>query len=191
MRETMAISFTDIEGKFDTVFGFIQRDLERFLTLDAGGNFGVAGLAACACETLSRYQYGSGEGAKIFSRLLQDGPFQVIAKDLYDILRNGLVHRYNTADIRVNGMVIRLAIAWRVERHLSVKTFEGVPCVVINVTTLCKDLFKAFSEYREELKKSAEARDRFFKIYRETGTFDVTISAQVAAWKAIMADGLK
>ena len=38
----MTVSFADIEDKFDPVFGFIRRDLERILTLDPGGNFAVA-----------------------------------------------------------------------------------------------------------------------------------------------------
>jgi hypothetical protein len=91
----MTASFSDIEAKFDLVFGFIQSDLERFLAQDAGGNFAVAALAACACETLARYRYGSGEGADVFCRLLPDGSFQVIAKSLFDLMRNGLVHRYD------------------------------------------------------------------------------------------------
>ena len=66
----MAISFEDIEKKFQRVFGFIQRDLEHFFAQDAGGNFALATLAACACETLVRYRYGSGDGGEVFGRLL-------------------------------------------------------------------------------------------------------------------------
>jgi len=40
----MTIAFADIEDKFGGVFGFIQDDLERILTLDPGGNFAVATL---------------------------------------------------------------------------------------------------------------------------------------------------
>jgi hypothetical protein len=53
----MAVSFADIEAKFDRVFGFIQRDLERFLAQDAGGNFAVAALAACACVRTSSKRF--------------------------------------------------------------------------------------------------------------------------------------
>jgi len=187
----MAVSFSDIEAKFDRVFGFIRRDLERFLTKDVGGNFAVAALAACACETLARYRYESGEGGDVFRRLLPDGPFQVIARSLFDIMRNGLIHRYDTANIRVEGRVIRLALSWRAEPHLSIKEIDGAPSLVLNVTTLCADLFRAFDEYREELKTSAEARDRLFRTYRETGTFDVNVPAQVAAWKAVVAGAFK
>ena len=51
----MAVSFADIEKKFDRVFGFIRRDLERILTLNPGGNYAVALLTSCACETLAKY----------------------------------------------------------------------------------------------------------------------------------------
>ena len=187
----MAVSFEDIEAKFNRVFGFIQRDLERFLAQDVGGNFAVAALAACACETLARYRYGSGEGADCFRRLLPDGSFQVIARSLFDLLRNGLVHRYDTADIRVEGKIIRLALSWRAEPHLSIKEINGVPNLVFNVTTLCTDLFRAFAEYREELKRSADARDRLFRTYRETGTLDVSVPAQIAAWKEVVKDAFK
>ena len=97
----MTVTFTDIEDKFNRVFGFIRRDIEQILTLDPGGNFAAATLVACACETLARYRYGSGEGADAFARLLSSGPFQTIAKTLYNVLRNGLVHRYDAGGISV------------------------------------------------------------------------------------------
>jgi hypothetical protein len=182
----VAIPFEDIQQKFHRGFGFIQHDLEGFLSQDVGGNFAVAALAACACETLARYRHGSGDGGEVFRRLMPAGPLQVVARTLYDLLRNGLVHRYNTADIAVEGQVVRLALSWRAEQYLSVKEIDGVPNLVLNVTTLCADLFKEFQDYREELKRSAEARDRFFVTYRETGTFEVVVPAHIEAWKAIL-----
>jgi hypothetical protein len=187
----MAVSFADIEPKFDRVFGFIQRDLERFLSQEVGGNFAVAALAACACETLARYRDRSGDGGEVFRRLVPSGPFQVIARSLYDLLRNGLVHRYDTSDLRVDGQIVRIALSWRALPHLSVTVIDGVPNLVLNVATLCSDLFRAFQEYREELKTSAEARDRFFLTHRETGVFDVNTPAHVAAWKMILGSALE
>ena len=113
----MTVSFAAIEDKFDRVFGFICRDLERILALEEGGNFAVALLAACACETLAKYRYGSGEGSDAFRNLLPQGPYRTVANTLYDVLRNGLVHRYDAADLRFNGQTLRLAIAWKESRH--------------------------------------------------------------------------
>lgn len=141
-----------------------------------------------ACETLARYRYGTGEGADVFSRLLPGGSFQIIARSLFDILRNGLVHRYDTPDIWVGGRIIRLAISWRAHPHLSVAEIDGVPNLVLNVTALCADLFREFEDYRAELRGSAEVRDRFFTTYREVGTVEVTVPAQVAAWAQILGE---
>lgn len=182
----MTVAFADIEDKFNRVFGFIRRDLEQILTLDPGGNFAVAVLVTCACETLARYRYGHGEGADTFSRLLPSGPFQRIAKTLYNVLRNGFVHRYDAADIRVSGTILRLAVSWREHQHLSVKEIEGVPNLVLNVTQLCRDLFSSFDDYRAELEKSGEARDRFFTTYRQVGTIDVTSPGEIAAWREVV-----
>ena len=124
-------------------------------------------------------------------RLLPAGPLKVVGKSVYDILRNGLVHRYDTADIFVEGRIIKLAISWREEPHLSVKDVGGVPNLVLNAGTLCDDLFAQFADYRSELQQSPEARDRFHTEYRRTGVETITVPAQIAAWKEIVGDALK
>jgi hypothetical protein len=182
----MTIAFADIEDKFGRLFGFIRHDLEQIITLDPGGNYAVATLVACACETLERYRYGSGEGANAFSRLLPQGPFQTIAKTLYNVLRNGFVHHSNAADIRVDGTIVRLAITWREHQHLSIIEIDGIPNLVLNVTQLCRDLFSSFDEYRAELERSGEARDRFFTTYRLIGTRDIMVPDEIAAWQEIL-----
>lgn len=185
----MTVAFADIKDKFDRVFGFIRRDLERILTLDPGGNFAVATLLACACEALARYRNGSGDGADIFARLLPPGPFKTISNTLYDVLRNGFVHHYNTADIRVERSIIRLAIAWKEQEHLSIKVIDGVPNLVLNMTRICNDLFSAFEEYRTELERSGEARDLFFKIYNSVGIKDIKVPKEITAWQEILKSG--
>ena len=182
----MTLPFAEIERKFAGVFGFIRRDLERILSLDPGGNYAAAALITCACETLARYRDGTGEGTSAFSTLLPDGPFRVVAKTLYNLLRNGLVHSYDTADIRIENTTLRLAISWRVHRHLSIIEIEGVPNLVLNAQVLAGDLFKALDEYRRELEASGEARDHFFAAHRSLQPYDVRVPAEVDAWKAIL-----
>lgn len=182
----MALAFADIEGQFNRIFGFIRSDLERMLTLSPGVNSAGATLVACACEILARYRYGSGEGADAFSCLLPSGPFQKIAKTLYDVLRNGLAHHYDTRDIKIEGRIVRLGIAWKEEAHLSVKEIDGVPHLVLNVAQLCHDLFSSFEQYRTELIESGDARDRFFTTFRQLGPKDVTVPDEISAWRQIL-----
>ena len=179
----MTVSFAAIEGRFDRVFGFIRRDLERILTLKEGGNFAVALLATCACETLAKYRYRSGEGAAAFKTLLPQGPYRVVAKTLYDILRNGLVHR-DAADLRFDGKTLQFTVAWKKSQHLSI--IEGdVPNLVINVNDLCASLFSAFDEYETELRNSGEARDRFLQTYRKDSEKKVH-DGEIDAWLEIL-----
>src|SRR5207247_1781815 len=117
----------------------------------------------CACEHLAWYQLGKAEGARIFQRLLPSGVFQSVAKTIYACLRNGFVHHYGTQDIRVGKEIVQLAISWRRREHLSVDKIEGRRTLVLNANTLCRDLFRLFDEYREELEATAGARDHFIK----------------------------
>ena len=183
----MAVSFADIENKFDRVFGFIRRDLERILTLNPGGNYAVALLTACACETLAKYRDGSGEGADVFAGLLPSGPYQKIAKTLYDALRNGLVHRYDAKDIKLDGRIVEIAIAWKEHQHLSIKEIGGIPNLVLNVKDLCRDLFSAFDQYRDDLEKDGTARDKFFTTYRREKVTEVESGGnEASAWQEIL-----
>ena len=183
----MAVSSAAIEKKFDRVFGFIRRDLERILTLNPGGNYAVALLTACACETLAKYRDGSGEGADVFAGLLPLGPYQKIAKTLYNALRNGLVHRYDAKDIQLDGRIVEIAIAWKEHQHLSVKEIDGVPNLVLNVNDLCHDLFSAFDQYRDSLEKDGAARDKFFTTYRREKVMEAKPGDdEVGAWQEIL-----
>ena len=161
----MAVSFEDIEKKFQEIFGFIRDDLKRILRIDPGGNYAVASLFAGACETLAIYRCGKKEGELVFTKLLPDGPFQGVAKTLYDALRNGLVHRYRAKDIKVDGKTVEIDIAWKKGQHLTVRENNGVWHLVLNIRDLCCGLFSAFDEYEAELKDDSSARDRFLAEY--------------------------
>lgn len=185
LEEPMAVSFEDIKDKFHKIFGFIRDDLKRILTLDPGGNYAVASLFASACETLAIYRYGKKEGEIVFAKLLPDGPFQGVAKTLYDALRNGLVHRYRAKDIKVDGKTVEIDIAWKKGQHLTVYENVDVWHLVLNVRDLCCALFSAFDEYRSKLKDNGEARDRFLQTYRKEREMDAP-SGEIGAWRKIL-----
>ena len=178
--------FAKIEDPFERVFGYIQKDIKQLLSLEAGGNFAIATLAACACEPLARYWLKSGEGADAFARVLPPGPFQTIAKTLYNCLRNGFVHHYGCPDIDLGGgTLVQLAISRRKRAHLSVETIHGRTTLILNAQVLCSDLFRLFDSYRERLKESAEAIDHFLKTFNGLGPIKIARASEVAAWKDV------
>ena len=181
----MAVSFEDIEDKFDRIFGYIRRDLERILELEVGGNFAVALLITCACQTLAKFRHGGSEGYKVFRDLLPGDPYKAAAKPLYNVLRNGLVHRYDAPDIRFDGQTLRFAIAWRESRHLSIKQIDSVPNLVLNVRKICEELFSAFDKYQDQLRQKSEARNSFLKRHGEEDE-QVTDCNQIRALQKIV-----
>ena len=186
----MIVSFDDIEDKFDRVFGFIRRDLERILTLHPGVNYAAALLVACACDTLTEYKYGRrGQGETVLRKLLPAGPYKKAAKPIYDALRDGFAHGYNGYDIPFDGQTLRIAIAWKKGTHLSVRKRMEVPNLILNVRQLCEALFLEFDQYRLTLKENEKSRKFFLKKYDEK-RYDkrkvVQDANQILALKAIV-----
>jgi len=181
----MAVSFKEIEKKFEQTFGFIESDLKRILALKVGGNYAVALLVACACDTLAEYKHGKGQGEKVFRKLLPDGPYRKAAKPLYDALRNGFTHRYNGYDIPFDGQTLRITIAWKKGKHLSVRKIDRVPHLILNVRQLCEALFLEFEKYRRALKKNAESRKSFLDRY-DKKIDAVQDTKQICALKTIV-----
>ena len=181
----MAVSFKEVEKKVEETFGFIESDLKRILTLKVGGNYAVALLVACACDTLAEYKHGKGQGEKIFRKLLPDGPYRKAAKPIYDALRNGFAHRYNGYDISFDGQTLRIVLAWKKGKHLSVRKIKEVPNLVLNVRQLCKALFLEFEKYRRVLKKNDKSRKVFLERYNKK-IDEVQDAKQICALKTIV-----
>lgn len=188
----MAVSFEKIEKNFNETFDFIKADLKRILKLKVGGNYAVALIVACACDTLAnKYRDGGKEGAEVFEKLLpEDSPYREVAEPIYKALRNGLVHRYDPKGVCIgrlhfNEQTLGIAIAWKEGKHLSVRTICGVPNLVFNVRQLCDALFREFENYRCFLKKDAQARQSFLDKYKNN-IEKVTNRKQICVLKSIV-----
>ena len=164
----MTVSFKEIEKKFEEIFGFIESDLKRILTLHPGVNYAAALLVACACDTLTEYKYGRrGQGETVLRKLLPAGPYRKAAKPIYDALRDGFAHGYNGYDIPFDGQTLQIEIAWKKGTHLSVRERKEVPNLILNVRQLCEALFLEFEKYRLTLKENEKSRKFFLKKYDE------------------------
>ena len=188
----MAVSFGKIEKKFNETFGFIEADLRAILDLEVGGNYAVALIVACACDTLAKYRCEKkDQEAEVFKELLPKGnPYRDAARPIYKALRNGLVHRYSPKVVRIgrlhfNGQTLGIAIAWKEGKHLSVMTIGRVPNLILNVRQLCDALFREFENYRCHLKKDAQARQSFLDKY-ENNIEEVTDKNQICALESIV-----
>ena len=162
----MHVRFTEIGEKFDRVFRYIRRDLQRILShAEPSVNFAAALLITCVCDTLAEYPYGRrGQGERVFKDLLPPEPYRMAGKPLYDALRDGLVHRYDGKDIRYDNQTLRIAIPWGpTKRHLSTIDMEGDPDLVLSPHELYEELLLEADKHLNLL-KMIPMRDRNFWI---------------------------
>ena len=156
------------------------------MKVEPGVNYAGTALIACACEMLAKYHYGSGEGADVFLKLIPDGQMQVIAKTLYNALRNGLMHEYDAKVIRFNGMQVHLGIAWKKTKHLSIIEKDGKKMLVLNVHQMCTDIYNEIDGYRVELENNSTARDLFSKQWEKDRVIDVRSDIELKVWASLI-----
>jgi hypothetical protein len=148
-----------IEGTFTRLRDFVFADLEQLVRQNRGGNFAVVALVMAACDALGSLHYGKDQGHRIFERCLTD-EWKPAADTLFDALRHGLVHRYETQAVVVEGKPVGFEIAWAGERHLSfADERREVLCIVAPL--LVKSLRLAFDGVEAELRRDGAARDEF------------------------------
>jgi hypothetical protein len=121
--------------------------------------------------------------------LPSDHQYQVIGGTLYDALRNGLVHGYDTKRIRWNSSSIGLLVSWEKESHLKVITWEGKPCLVLNVQSLADRLSAEIDSFRDELRTQPRARDRFVGQLNQDKEKYVVRPEEIEAWNRLLEPG--
>lgn len=92
----MSGSFDLIEKEFYKLRDFVLNDLALLVILPKGGNYAAALLVATACEALGLLRYESGKGDEFFKNYLVPERWRPVASTIFDALRNGLAHSFET-----------------------------------------------------------------------------------------------
>ena len=183
----MAVEYEVIKDKFEQLRNFIINDLTLIIQQETGGNYLAACLIACACEALSRFKYGSPhKGELFFSEMTLPSKWQPVAESLYDALRNGIVHGYDTKFIIVGSQRIEIVVSWRQHPHLTF--LPGTTYLYLNIQTMAADLERALTKYKAELKTDPKLRDRFWQTMRDmSNEWDQPAQGkELGAWKELL-----
>src|SRR5688500_13696948 len=95
------LSFEDIKTEFDESLGYIKNDISALCRQNERVNYTVALLVACGCEVLAE-GWGGRRPHDVFAELLPDTDWKALAKPLYEALRNGLTHKFDTKHLHVD-----------------------------------------------------------------------------------------
>lgn len=183
----MSVPFESIAESFGTVRTFLLRDLKLLVELPEGGNYAAALLTISACEALGMVRYGREHaGCAFFAAYLLPEPWQPAAPDLFDALRHGLAHSYETkALLQLEGGPVELVVSWRECPHLSYNADRRR--LFVNVQSLFAALKSAIDRYESELRGDPTLRERFVKWSRRGREVHIP-EGRRKLWASLLAD---
>jgi hypothetical protein len=124
------------------------------------------------------------EASQFFGTYLLPANWRPTANHLYDALRNGLSHAYETkAILQIGPRPVELIISWKEKKHLSYDI--GGAQLFINVQVLVEELRQAFDQYEQELCSQPELRDRYYRMTRKT-MVEITRAEDQKAWEQLL-----
>jgi hypothetical protein len=158
-RETMGVSYEDIKDDFERVQHYITNDLSILVSQDVGGNYLAAFLIACACETIAWYKYHNQLKGHLILKELLPVEWKPVAFSLYDAMRNGIGHRYETKTLKVEGKRLDICISWKEKPHLTFSPDKSA--VYLNVKQMALQVHAIFGQYQNDLRNSPDLRVKF------------------------------
>lgn len=110
----MLVTYAEIEEEFEYSLGYIHNDIQALCQGTQTLNYTVALLVGVACEALE----DAGAYANkitVLEELLPDADWKKLARPLFDALRHGLAHNFDTKHIHVNGDIVQIHLSWSTE----------------------------------------------------------------------------
>src|SRR5437016_2571671 len=109
--------------------------------------FPAAILIIVGSAALSRLQGAEGEAHVFVGMMADHGVESLLARKLFDALRHGLAHFWETKLFDVGRQEhVELVVSWKKKRHLSLRSSPS-PGLYLNVRTMWGDLQKALTQY--------------------------------------------
>jgi len=179
----MRIPYSRIKARYKRVRHFITNDLRLLVSQPSGGNYLAAFMIACACETIAWFRYGTNKGDSIFAEKFLSPAWRPVASNLYDAMRNGIAHRYETKTLCIGDKRLEIGISWKKKPHLCFSRNRKV--VFLNIQTLAQQVFHMLDAYEQELKTDASLRERFYQSMKGKWEQKTTVG-ELEAWKTIL-----
>ncbi len=148
----------EVLRKFEELCYWVNSAFARIMEIERKQpNYVAALLAAIGCEALSRLCGHKKEEQVFVEDLIPPGcPVdREMAADLFDVLRNGLAHTFDTNFIRLpDGTTIEIVVSWKEMPHLGLRPSEP-PGIYMNCEQMRIDLEAVYGRYREKLRASS------------------------------------
>jgi hypothetical protein len=179
----MEISYEDIRPTFEKVRHYFTFDLKLLTSQILGGNYITGLLIACACETLARFRDEKATGEQFFTEKMLPDEWKPVGSSLFDAIRNGIAHCYETKPIRIGDKLLEIGISWRQQPHLQFSPDKKV--LYLNIQTMAEQILDLLKEYESSLMADQKLRLQFSKAMRADWTKKPK-GDELKAWKKLL-----
>ncbi|MFZ0912194.1 MAG: hypothetical protein WBQ76_04845 [Candidatus Korobacteraceae bacterium] len=180
------LSFADVEKEFDESLGYIKNDISALCRQNETVNYTVALLVACGCEFLAEGRGERKEPHDVFAELLPTDDWKALAKPLYEAVRNGLAHKFDTKHLHVDGQRLQIYFSWTRKQIVDIGPVGSGTGLFIGTRPLGTLLCQKIEEFRQKLQTDAAARERFRRAYKSQDWTQCS-ATETAAWKRLVA----
>jgi len=174
------MTYADIRQEFDESLGYIRNDVTALCEDERRSlNYTVALLIGCGCEALADAgQYPSKERA--FEELLPVA-WRPLAKKLYDAVRNGLTHSFDTKHICIKQQEVQIHFFWHATRVIQITETNGFDRLCIGTRLLAAKLCANIDQFRKRRQTDDAACLRF----KEAARRDRTVPCPDELWNRL------
>ena len=175
------ITYTDIKREFEESLGYIRNDIAALCADEHKTvNYTVALLIGCACEALADAgAYASKEQA--FADLMPDDDWRKLAQPLFNAVRNGLAHSFDTKPLFVNGQEVQIHFNWHAQRVIDIRHGHGLDRLHIGPRLLAARLCGKIDAFRAKLQQDNAACQKF----RDALLRDRTVKCSEDVWNVL------
>ena len=177
---SVAIAFETIKPEVDRLRNFIVGDLDYLISHDRGGNYLAAALITCASDALSYLKYGDRNKGERFFEDIIPSEWKSLAASLYEAIRDGIVHSYDTKIICVGSRKIIVNISWGAKPHFHLS--QDRKTIHINIKNLAADFKDALKRFEADLKNKPALRETFESSMRKSREISIP-NNQRAGWE--------
>jgi len=177
----MAVSYADIKHEFDVTLGYIHDDIRALCAGKETVNYTVALLIGVACEALEDAGFYANKKT-VLADLLPDDDWKQLAGVLYEALRNGLAHNFDTKHIHINGQVVQIYLVWSMSRAIAIEERNGAEALSLGTCVLGMGICEKINEFRAKLQRDPLACERFKNSLNNSGR---QVDCKPALWNVL------
>jgi hypothetical protein len=180
-QKSVEISFSQIQRAFDESLGYIVNDIRALCNQKERVNYTVALLVGVGCEFLAEDDANK-RPYEVFAELLPSEDWKTLAKPLFEAVRNGLAHKFDTKHLYVDEKPVQIYFSWDSEEVVVIDAGR----LLIGTRPLGLLFCTKIEEFRRKLHADATAR-RHFKQVHGTENFTLLSRTQGDSLKRLLA----